>query len=144
MHGHTFHVLGTGPGLVVDESKLNLADPFPRDTFVLNSTSWAVFRYKSDNPGIWSIHCHIEVIIIYLFIYFFKITIFFHEKKFKSSNLIFFSGMLKWVWSHNLLSCLRSYQKQPYQNPLVIYVDNKTTIQRDPDFQEGIGYLKLI
>jgi FtsP/CotA-like multicopper oxidase with cupredoxin domain len=60
MHGHVFYVLGTGPGLVVDESKLNFADPFPRDVFTLNSTSWSVFRYKADNPGIWSIHCHIE------------------------------------------------------------------------------------
>ncbi|CAB5351266.1 unnamed protein product [Rhizophagus irregularis] len=60
MHGHNFYVLGTGSGIVVDESKLNLVDPFPRDTFVVNSTSWSVFRYKADNPGVWSIHCHIE------------------------------------------------------------------------------------
>ncbi|GBB84880.1 hypothetical protein RclHR1_11470001 [Rhizophagus clarus] len=60
MHGHSFFVLGTGSGIEVDKSKLNLIDPFPRDTFVLNSTSWAVFRYKATNPGVWTIHCHIE------------------------------------------------------------------------------------
>ncbi|RIA82765.1 Multicopper oxidase [Glomus cerebriforme] len=60
MHGHNFYVLGTGPGLVVDESMLNLVNPFPRDTFVLDGNSWSVFRIITDNPGIWSVHCHID------------------------------------------------------------------------------------
>ncbi|CAG8510975.1 3474_t:CDS:10, partial [Funneliformis caledonium] len=60
LHGHNFYVLGTGPGLVVDKSQLNLVDPFPRDVFVVNGTSWAVFRFKTNNAGVWSFHCHIE------------------------------------------------------------------------------------
>ncbi|CAI2167772.1 17337_t:CDS:10 [Funneliformis geosporum] len=60
LHGHIFYVLGTGPGLVVDESLLNLVDPFPRDVFSVNATSWARFRFKTNNPGVWSFHCHIE------------------------------------------------------------------------------------
>ncbi|CAG8508267.1 4236_t:CDS:2 [Rhizophagus irregularis] len=58
--GGTIDIAYIRSGIVVDESKLNLVDPFPRDTFVVNSTSWSVFRYKADNPGVWSIHCHIE------------------------------------------------------------------------------------
>ncbi|CAG8596092.1 5991_t:CDS:2, partial [Diversispora eburnea] len=50
LHGHTFWLIGSGLGIdgVVNETAFNLVNP-P-----------VLIRYKINNPGIWSFHCHIE------------------------------------------------------------------------------------
>lgn len=41
----------------VDELNLN---GVRRDTIVVNAQSWLVFRFITDNPGVWFLHCHIN------------------------------------------------------------------------------------
>lgn len=31
-----------------------------RDTVVVNAQSWLVYRFVTDNPGVWFFHCHIN------------------------------------------------------------------------------------
>ena len=40
---------------------LNLNDPPRKDTLIIPTGGYAVLRIKSDNPGKWFLHCHIEV-----------------------------------------------------------------------------------
>jgi hypothetical protein len=59
IHGHKFWVLGSGEGYFKD-SPLNLIDPIYRDTVDVPKNGWLVVRFKSDNPGVWLLHCHVE------------------------------------------------------------------------------------
>ncbi|KAG7284906.1 hypothetical protein NEMBOFW57_009521 [Staphylotrichum longicolle] len=63
LHGHHFQVLdrprsGTGnwPGRDVNYAR----NPPMRDTVAVMANSYAVLRFKADNPGVWLFHCHIE------------------------------------------------------------------------------------
>ncbi|KAB5554568.1 iron transport multicopper oxidase FET3 [Coniochaeta sp. 2T2.1] len=63
LHGHQFQVLdrprsGTGdyPGRTNGLSK----NPPMRDVISVNGRSYAVLRFKADNPGVFLFHCHIE------------------------------------------------------------------------------------
>ena len=40
---------------------LNLDNPTRRDTIIIPTGGYAVLRIRSDNPGKWFLHCHIEV-----------------------------------------------------------------------------------
>lgn len=40
---------------------LNLKNPPRKDTLIIPTGGYAVIRIRSDNPGKWFIHCHIEV-----------------------------------------------------------------------------------
>ena len=74
-HGRHFYVLGEGTGEfpweTVDEAQgalpegaLNLVNPPARDTYptpaAATEPSWLVVRRRSDNPGVWLVHCHIQ------------------------------------------------------------------------------------
>ncbi|KAK4042729.1 multicopper like protein [Parachaetomium inaequale] len=66
LHGHTFQVIWRSPdeaGTFAD-SNVTAADyprvPMKRDTVVLHPNGNMVLRFKSDNPGVWLFHCHIE------------------------------------------------------------------------------------
>lgn len=63
MHGHTFWVLGRGPTNAGDydplSDTLNLSG-VRRDTVVVNTQSWLVLRFITNNPGVWFFHCHIN------------------------------------------------------------------------------------
>ena len=39
---------------------LNLKNPPQKDTLMLPAGAYAVLRFRSDNPGKWFLHCHIE------------------------------------------------------------------------------------
>ncbi|KAB5518103.1 iron transport multicopper oxidase FET3 [Coniochaeta sp. 2T2.1] len=63
LHGHQFQVMdrprsGTGdyPGRTNGFSK----NPPMRDVVSVNGRSYAVLRFKADNPGVFLFHCHIE------------------------------------------------------------------------------------
>lgn len=72
VHGRHFYVLGRGVGdftwNTVEEActslpgAFNLVDPPLRDTFAILGTpdSWLALRRRSDNPGVWLMHCHIQ------------------------------------------------------------------------------------
>ncbi|KAJ4306691.1 ferroxidase fet3 [Collariella sp. IMI 366227] len=66
LHGHHFQVIWRSEdeaGTFAD-SNVTAADfapiPMKRDTVVVHPNGNMVLRFKSDNPGIWLFHCHIE------------------------------------------------------------------------------------
>jgi FtsP/CotA-like multicopper oxidase with cupredoxin domain len=74
-HGNKFHVIGAGLGIwnyssvaeavLHEPGSFNLVNPDIRDTVVTNFTlfngpEWVAFRYHSNNPGPWLLHCHVE------------------------------------------------------------------------------------
>lgn len=74
-HGRHFYVLGEGTGVfpwdsvgealeTLPEGTLNLVNPPARDTYPTPAAalepSWLVLRRRSDNPGVWLVHCHIQ------------------------------------------------------------------------------------
>ncbi|XP_024519170.1 laccase-10 [Selaginella moellendorffii] len=63
LHGYNFYVLGYGFGNydVSKSSHFNLVDPPLRNTIGVPSGGWAVIRFKADNPGVWYMHCHLEI-----------------------------------------------------------------------------------
>lgn len=64
LHGYNFYIVGQGHGnydSTEDPSKFNLEDPPERNTVAVPAGGWAAIRFKADNPGIWFMHCHLEV-----------------------------------------------------------------------------------
>merc|ERR1719277_2533692 len=43
-----------------DKTSQNLETPLQKDMISLFRRSWAVIRFKVDNPGVWLFHCHME------------------------------------------------------------------------------------
>ncbi|GJJ70067.1 iron transport multicopper oxidase [Entomortierella parvispora] len=61
LHGHTFQVIAQGQGVYEEgKTELNAINPLRRDTATIPRHGFAVIRFKADNPGVWSLHCHIE------------------------------------------------------------------------------------
>lgn len=64
LHGFNFYVVGTGIGNYdpnVDPASFNLVDPVERNTISVPTGGWAAIRFRADNPGVWFLHCHLEV-----------------------------------------------------------------------------------
>ncbi|KAI4354603.1 hypothetical protein L6164_003452 [Bauhinia variegata] len=64
IHGFNFYVLAQGFGnydATRDEAKFNLVNPQMRNTIAVPVGGWAVIRFKEKNPGVWLVHCHIDV-----------------------------------------------------------------------------------
>ncbi|XP_072985694.1 laccase-10-like [Typha latifolia] len=64
LHGFNFFVLGQGFGNYdpsKDPSKFNLVDPVERNTVGVPDGGWVAVRFLADNPGVWFMHCHLEV-----------------------------------------------------------------------------------
>ncbi|KAI4318259.1 hypothetical protein L6164_026048 [Bauhinia variegata] len=64
LHGFNFYVVGQGVGNFdpkKDPSKFNLVDPIERNTAGVPSGGWVAVRFLADNPGVWFMHCHLEV-----------------------------------------------------------------------------------
>ncbi|RWR95399.1 laccase-17 [Cinnamomum micranthum f. kanehirae] len=64
LHGFNFYVVGQGFGNYdpkMDPSKFNLIDPVERNTVGVPSGGWVAIRFFADNPGVWFMHCHLEV-----------------------------------------------------------------------------------
>ncbi|KAE8734637.1 Laccase-17 [Hibiscus syriacus] len=64
LHGFNFFVVGQGfrnfdPNK--DPAKFNLVDPVERNTISVPSGGWVAIRFLADNPGVWFMHCHLEV-----------------------------------------------------------------------------------
>jgi len=66
MHGQHLYMLGYGKPRIGpfdpqrDNRTLVLNSPPRRDSFLVDSASWVVFRFVADNAGAWGFHCHIE------------------------------------------------------------------------------------
>ncbi|GMP49162.1 hypothetical protein CsSME_00016232 [Camellia sinensis var. sinensis] len=64
LHGFNFFVVGRGLGNFnpkTDPMNFNLVDPVERNTVGVPSGGWTAIRFKADNPGVWFMHCHLEV-----------------------------------------------------------------------------------
>ncbi|KAI3861614.1 hypothetical protein MKW98_000566 [Papaver atlanticum] len=64
LHGYNFFVLGQGFGNydpINDPAKFNLVDPVERNTVGVPSGGWVAIRFRADNPGVWFMHCHLEI-----------------------------------------------------------------------------------
>ncbi|KAI8945784.1 multicopper oxidase [Xylaria longipes] len=71
LHGHSFQIVGWGPGLFGTPTispnssnngtttTWNLANPMRRDTVTVPAFSHVVIRFEADNPGLWALHCHV-------------------------------------------------------------------------------------
>ncbi|XP_021987867.1 laccase-4 [Helianthus annuus] len=64
LHGFNFFAVGKGLGNYnpkVDPKNFNLVDPVERNTIGVPSGGWVAIRFRADNPGVWFMHCHLEV-----------------------------------------------------------------------------------
>ncbi|PPR91341.1 hypothetical protein GOBAR_AA29344 [Gossypium barbadense] len=64
LHGYDFYIIAQGFGNFdpkKDTSKFNLVDPPLRNTVGVPVNGWAVIRFVADNPGVWIMHCHLDV-----------------------------------------------------------------------------------
>ncbi|OWM67135.1 hypothetical protein CDL15_Pgr000587 [Punica granatum] len=64
LHGFNFFVVGRGLGNYnarKDSKSFNLVDPVERNTVGVPSGGWTAIRFRADNPGVWFLHCHLEV-----------------------------------------------------------------------------------
>ncbi|CAD6230692.1 unnamed protein product [Miscanthus lutarioriparius] len=64
LHGYNFFVVGRGLGNfdpAKDPAKYNLVDPPERNTVGVPAGGWTAIRFRADNPGVWFLHCHLEV-----------------------------------------------------------------------------------
>ncbi|XP_068644557.1 laccase-7-like [Aristolochia californica] len=64
LHGFNFFILAQGFGNFnreTDEQKFNLVNSQERNTIGVPVGGWAVIRFKANNPGVWLLHCHLDV-----------------------------------------------------------------------------------
>ncbi|XP_062018147.1 laccase-4-like [Rosa rugosa] len=64
LHGFNFFEVGRGMGNFnpkTDPRRFNLIDPVERNTVGVPSGGWAAIRFRADNPGVWFMHCHLEL-----------------------------------------------------------------------------------
>ncbi|KAJ4972163.1 hypothetical protein NE237_005262 [Protea cynaroides] len=64
LHGYNFFVVGTGIGNfdpAKDPAKFNLVDPPERNTVGVSTGGWTAIRFRANNPGVWFMHCHLEL-----------------------------------------------------------------------------------
>ncbi|KAK9155857.1 hypothetical protein Sjap_003337 [Stephania japonica] len=64
LHGFNFFVVGMGFGNYnpsKDAAKFNLLDPVERNTIGVPAGGWVAIRFQADNPGVWFMHCHLEI-----------------------------------------------------------------------------------
>lgn len=63
LHGYSFYVVGQGFGNFDNDTSpktYNLIDPPEVNTVGVPRGGWVAIRFKSDNPGVWFMHCHVE------------------------------------------------------------------------------------
>eukprot|EP00249_Psilotum_nudum_P025219 c29483_g1_i1 orf=338-2059(-) len=62
LHGYSFYVVGFGLGnFNPSTAKFNLVDPPFRNTIGVPAGGWAAIRFTANNPGVWFMHCHLEI-----------------------------------------------------------------------------------
>ncbi|KAH7548195.1 hypothetical protein ACOSP7_032434 [Xanthoceras sorbifolium] len=64
LHGFNFFAVAKGLGNFdpnKDPEKFNLVDPVERNTIGVPTGGWTAIRFRADNPGVWFLHCHLEV-----------------------------------------------------------------------------------
>lgn len=59
LHGHDFSILAQGSGTW--NGTMNLSNPARRDTATVPASGYLVIGFLLDNPGTWTIHCHLPM-----------------------------------------------------------------------------------
>jgi iron transport multicopper oxidase len=60
-HGHHFQVCSRAAGGAGKANGVECSGtPMTRDVVTIEGNSYAVLRFKAENPGVWLFHCHIE------------------------------------------------------------------------------------
>ncbi|KAL8363839.1 hypothetical protein RB601_009546 [Gaeumannomyces tritici] len=59
LHGHDVHILSRARGRHSPNTTLQLKNPPRRDVVMLPAHGHLVLAFKTDNPGVWLMHCHI-------------------------------------------------------------------------------------
>lgn len=64
LHGHAFQVIERSDedagSYTIEKRSASPSVPMRRDTVLVNPNGYVVLRFRSDNPGVWLFHCHIE------------------------------------------------------------------------------------
>lgn len=61
LHGHDFHVLGSGNGTWDGTTTgLTFTNPTRRDVTTMPAGGYLILAFFSDNPGTWLMHCHVS------------------------------------------------------------------------------------
>ncbi|KAI5074458.1 hypothetical protein GOP47_0010419 [Adiantum capillus-veneris] len=64
LHGQNFFIVGEGFGnynASLHPSTFNLQNPPSRNTVAVPSGGWAAVRFTTTNPGVWFMHCHLDL-----------------------------------------------------------------------------------
>ncbi|GMN42878.1 hypothetical protein TIFTF001_012087 [Ficus carica] len=62
LHGYSFYVVGYGSGNYDPKTaNFNLVDPPYMNTIGVPVGGWAAIRFVADNPGVWFMHCHLDI-----------------------------------------------------------------------------------
>nr|QEE59997.1 laccase-6 [Betula platyphylla] len=62
LHGFSFYVVGYGTGNYNPQTaKFNLVDPPYMNTIGVPVGGWTAIRFVADNPGVWFMHCHLDI-----------------------------------------------------------------------------------
>ncbi|MCD7458266.1 high-affinity glucose transporter [Datura stramonium] len=64
LNGYDFYIIAEGFGNFnpqTDTAKFNLLDPPIRNTASVPVNGWSVIRFFANNPGVWLMHCHLDV-----------------------------------------------------------------------------------
>ncbi|KAG0530346.1 hypothetical protein BDA96_05G177900 [Sorghum bicolor] len=68
LHGYSFYVVGQGFGKFnkyMDPAKYNLVDPPYQNTVSVPPNGWVAIRFRATNPGVWFMHCHIDIHMVW-------------------------------------------------------------------------------
>ncbi|RKP15083.1 Cupredoxin, partial [Piptocephalis cylindrospora] len=64
LHGHDFQVLSWNTSSQYDPVRspeiYSMENPLRRDTSTIPARGYSVIRFRSNNPGLWAFHCHID------------------------------------------------------------------------------------
>ncbi|KAJ2734444.1 ferroxidase fet3 [Coemansia sp. BCRC 34962] len=68
LHGHSFQITEYGPADLLVPNNLtaalvvkNAGAPARRDTLVIPPFQYIKVRFRADNPGVWLLHCHMDI-----------------------------------------------------------------------------------
>ncbi|KAJ2831251.1 hypothetical protein FBU31_002313 [Coemansia sp. 'formosensis'] len=68
LHGHAFQITEYGPADLLapvnrtaDPVVKNIGVPAKRDTMVIPPYQYIKVRFRADNPGVWLLHCHMDI-----------------------------------------------------------------------------------
>ncbi|KAI8323255.1 hypothetical protein GQ54DRAFT_296829 [Martensiomyces pterosporus] len=68
LHGHAFQIIEYGPfnmvyppNTTVPKLRTYSGAPMRRDTLLVHSLEYLKIRLRADNPGVWLLHCHMDI-----------------------------------------------------------------------------------